>query len=52
MTMKIKMLNYQTPQAVEICTDCYEVLCASKTDIPGSSTEDLGDLEDFFGKGL
>ena len=52
MTMKIQMLNYQAPLAVEICTDCYEVLCASKTDIPGSSTEDFGDLEDFLGKGL
>lgn len=50
--MKTKTLNYQTPQAVEIYTDCLGVLCSSSTDHPESSTEDLGDLEDFFGKGL
>lgn len=51
MTMKIKMLNYQTPQAVEVMTECFEVLCSSKTELPGASTEDLGGLEDFFGTG-
>jgi hypothetical protein len=47
--MKTKELNYQKPQTVELSTDCFCVLCASKTELPGSSTEDFGDLNDFFG---
>ena len=50
--MKTKTLNYQQPMIVEIDTDNFEVLCVSDTSNPGSSTEDLGELEDFFGKGL
>ena len=49
--MKTRTLNYHEPQTVEISTDCYEVLCLSKTELPGASTEDLGGLEDFFGTG-
>lgn len=50
--MKTKTLNYQQPEIVEVCTDCYGVLCISNAANPGSSNENLGDLEDFFGKGL
>ena len=50
--MKTKTLNYQQPMIVEIDTDSFEVLCVSNIYNPGSSTEDLGELEDIFGKGL
>ena len=50
--MKTKTLNYQQPEIVEVYTDCYGVLCVSDAGNPGSSIENLGDLEDFFGKGL
>ena len=49
--MKSQTLNYQHPQTVEVMTECFEVLCSSKTELPGASTEDLGGLEDFFETG-
>ena len=46
--MKTKTLIYEEPQVVEISTMCPGILCASSS----ASTEDIGELEDFFGSEL
>ena len=46
--MKAETRNYETPQIEEISTVCLGILCSSST----ASTEDIGELEDFFGSNM